>query len=170
MSNLLDTFFLQNNIVMKKISLFIALLFITVISFTQVPTAAKTATTPNNGAKILVDKDVHDYGTIKRNADGVCYFTITNTGSEPLIISKAKGSCGCTVPDWPRTPIAPGESAKMKVSYATNRVGAFNKMVTISSNAYNSPNKIVRIKGKVLPPDPAEGAPFSKKKSPMMKS
>ena len=87
------------------------------------------------GPKLSVDKEVHNYGKIKKGADGSCYFTITNSGTEPLVITKAKGSCGCTVPDWPREAIAPGDSAKMKVTYATDIVGLINKTVTITSNS-----------------------------------
>lgn len=105
-----------------------------------------------NGPEISIDKEVHDYGTIANGADGVCYFTITNTGSEPLVITKAKGSCGCTVPDWPKEAIAPGKSAKMSVKYDTKREGKINKSVTITSNATNAPTKVVRIKGEVLAP------------------
>jgi hypothetical protein len=107
------------------------------------------------GAEITLDKDVHDYGTINKGADGSCYFTITNTGDAPLTITRAKGSCGCTVPDWPREPIAPGESAKMKVTYDSNRPGPINKSVTITSNATNAPTKVVRIKGNVSDAKPA---------------
>ncbi len=116
----------------------------------------------SGGPEITVDKDVHDYGTIKQGANGACEFKITNDGSEPLIISKAKGSCGCTVPDWPKEPIMPGESAAMTVRYDTKRVGAINKSVTITSNASNEPNKVVRIKGKVLASNTTDDMPVNK--------
>ena len=135
---------------MKKIVLALGLAiagsFATNTVIAQGTTPVKVA-----GAEITLDKEVHNYGKIDKNSDGACYFTITNTGNEPLTITRAKGSCGCTVPDWPREPIAPGASAKMKVTYATNRVGKINKSVTITSNATNSPTKVVRIKGEVLP-------------------
>lgn len=99
--------------------------------------------------EIKVDKQTHEYGTIKNGADGNCYFEITNTGTEPLIITGAKGSCGCTVPEWPKTPIKPGESAVIKVKYDTKRPGAINKSVTVTSDATNEPTKILRIKGNV---------------------
>ncbi len=102
-----------------------------------------------NSAQLSIDKEVHDYGTISKGANGDCYFTITNTGDSPLIISNAKGSCNCTVPSWPKEPIAPGKSAQMKVTYGTDRVGPINKSVTITSNAANTPTKVVRIKGTV---------------------
>ncbi|MEX1191823.1 MAG: DUF1573 domain-containing protein [Brumimicrobium sp.] len=98
-------------------------------------------------AKMEFEKEVHDYGEIKQNGDGSCEFEFTNTGSEPLMISNAKGSCGCTVPEWPREPIAPGEKGVIKVKYDTKRVGPFGKSVTIQSNAAT---KTLRIKGEVI--------------------
>ncbi len=101
------------------------------------------------GAKIEFNKEIHDYGKIKNGADGSCVFEFKNTGSEALIISNAKGSCGCTVPVWPKTPIAPGETSEIKVKYDTKRPGKINKSVTIFSNAVNEPTKVIRIKGEV---------------------
>lgn len=101
------------------------------------------------GAEIEFEKDTHDYGTIKQNANGVYEFKFKNTGTQPLMISNAKGSCGCTVPEWPREPIAPGESGVIKVKYDTKRVGPFSKSVTLQSNAVNDPAKTIRIKGNV---------------------
>jgi hypothetical protein len=150
---------------MKRIILYIGLavasMGLTSVSFGQ---AAEFV----HGAKLSLDKEVHDYGKIKKGADGSCYFTITNTGTEPLTITNAKGSCGCTVPSWPKEPIIPGESAKMKVTYATNRVGPINKSVTITSNSVDGKVKMVKIKGEVLKPAPEDGAPVLNKKSPML--
>src|SRR5690554_2749341 len=103
-----------------------------------------------SGAKIDFKKETHDYGTIDQYSDGNCEFTFTNTGNEPLVISSAKGSCGCTVPSWPREPIAPGETGVIKVNYDTKRVGIIGKSVTLQSNAINSPTKTIRIKGNVV--------------------
>ena len=111
-----------------------------------------------NGAQIEFDKEVHDYGTVENGGNGTCTFEFTNTGNAPLIISNAKGSCGCTVPSWPKEPLAPGKSAKITVKYDTKRPGAINKSVTITSNAVNTPTKIVRIKGNVKAA-PTSGAP-----------
>lgn len=101
------------------------------------------------GPMISVDKDVHDYGTIDKGANGTCQFKVTNTGDKPLIISNCKGSCGCTVPQCDTAPLAPGQSTLVTVKYDTGRLGAINKNVTISSNATNAPEKVVRIKGEV---------------------
>jgi len=103
----------------------------------------------DNGPVITVDKEIHDYGTIENGSDGACVFTVTNTGTAPLIISMCKGSCGCTVPACPKQPIAPGASAEITVTYDTKRTGPFQKTVTITSNAVNTPSKRVKIKGVV---------------------
>ena len=102
----------------------------------------------NGGAEMTFATEVIDYGTIPQNADGVRTFKFTNTGNAPLIISNAKGSCGCTVPTWPKKPINPGESSEISVKYATNRLGPINKSVTVTSNAV-TPTKVLRIKGNV---------------------
>jgi hypothetical protein len=122
---------------MKKIMLSFGLLFVMAI------TAGVSAQ-----AKLEFEKMVHDYGTIQQGADGGCEFKFTNTGTEPLVISNARGSCGCTVPEWPKDPIAPGQSQVIKVKYDTKRVGPINKQVTIESNGSTEP-VILRIKGTV---------------------
>jgi len=104
-----------------------------------------------SGAKIDFLKEVHDYGNIKYGANGTCTFEFKNSGNAPLIISKATGSCGCTVPSWPKEPIAPGAKGEITVKYDTKRPGPITKSVTITSNAVNDPNKVVRIKGTVGP-------------------
>ena len=115
-----------------------------------------------NGPEIKLDKDIHDYGTIVQNGDGLCHFTITNTGNEPLILSNVRSSCGCTVPKWTKEPIMPGESSVIDVKYATNRIGPINKSITITSNAVNAPTKVIRIKGKVIPASEAGTTPVKK--------
>ena len=118
-----------------------------------------------SGAQIEFEKDIHDYGTIKQNANGIYEFKFTNTGNEPLMISNAKGSCGCTVPKWPREPIAPGETGVIEVKYDTKRIGNFQKSVTLQSNAINEPTKTIRIKGNVEKVDGA-GSPVNKSGAP----
>ena len=116
------------------------------------------------GAKIEFAKEVHDYGTIKNGADGECVFVFTNTGNEPLILANVKGSCQCTVPEWPKEPIAPGAKAEIKVKYNTKNPGPINKSVTITSNAINEPTKVIRIKGNVLAPE--NGTPVNETGAP----
>ena len=123
-------------------------------------TALNAQTSIEKGPKITFSKEVHDYGNIKYDGDPNCSFEFTNTGDEPLIISNAKGSCGCTVPEWPKEPIAPGAKGAIRVKYDTKRPGPINKSVTITSNAINSPDMIIRIKGEVGPA-PEGGAPVN---------
>ena len=92
---------------------------------------------------------VVDYGTIEHNADGARKFVFTNNGTEALLIKNAKGSCGCTVPTWPREAIAPGATAEIGVKYATNRVGKFTKTITLTTNASKKP-VILTIKVKLI--------------------
>lgn len=111
--------------------------------------SSKVVAQPESGAKIEFEKEVHDYGNIKYGANGTCTFEFKNTGNAPLIISKATGSCGCTVPSWPKEPIAPGAKGEITVKYDTKRPGPITKSVTITSNAANEPSKVIRIKGTV---------------------
>ena len=112
------------------------------------------------GPAITVDKEVHDYGTVAFGGNGTCEFKVTNSGTEPLILSKCKGSCGCTVPTCDTTPILPGGSSIITVKYDTKRPGPINKSVTIHSNAENSQVKVVHIKGNVEA-DPNAPAPVT---------
>jgi len=127
------------------------LFLVAALAFSTFSVKAQNATTPENGAKIEFTQEVHDYGTVKYDGNGYCSFEFKNTGNAPLIISKAQGSCGCTVPEWPKEPIAPGAKSAIKVHYDTKRPGPINKSVTVTSNAVNTPIKVLRIKGTVSP-------------------
>ena len=104
---------------------------------------------------------VVDYGIIEHNSDGARKFVFTNNGTDALLIKNAKGSCGCTVPTWPREAIAPGTTAEIGVKYATNRVGKFTKTITLTTNASKKP-VILTIKGEVNPAPKEETAPVRK--------
>lgn len=108
------------------------------------------------GAGMVFESETIDYGTIAHNADGKREFVFVNNGNSPLIITSATGSCGCTVPTYPKEPIAPGAKAVIGVKYATDRVGPFNKSVTLKSNAIQGDTKVLTIKGTVsADPTPA---------------
>ena len=82
-------------------------------------------------------------------------FVFTNTGTEPLVISNAKGSCGCTVPKWPQEPIAPGETGEISVEYKpAGQSGVQTKFVTITANT-NPATTQLTITGDIQP-DPAK--------------
>ena len=98
---------------------------------------------------IIFDKLEHDYGTIEKGGDGNTVFTFTNKGQKPLVLRNVRASCGCTVPQWPREPIAPGEKGEIKVKYNTNLGGTFSKTITVNSSAANSMVRL-RIKGQIV--------------------
>ena len=139
---------------MKKI----VLMFAVVISVLAVSAQQQEEETDVNGAKITFKNTTHEYGEIYVGSDGSYAFEFTNTGNEPLILSKPRSSCGCTVPAWPKEPILPGETNEIKVTYNTRKAGPFNKTVTIFSNAKNKKSVVLRIKGKVIP-QPKETLP-----------
>ncbi len=99
-------------------------------------------------AKIEFKSETIDYGNIAKGSDGIRVFEFTNTGDAPLVISNVKSSCGCTVPEKPKDPIAPGANGEIKVKYDTKRVGPIRKTVTVYSNA-TEPIKALKIKGVV---------------------
>lgn len=103
------------------------------------------------------DADEHNFGNIKQG-DAVTYeFKFTNTGNEPLIITNAEGSCGCTVPVYPKNPIMKGQTASIKVTFnSAGKSGMQDKTVTITSNAKQNP-MVLHMKGNVERPEaPAE--------------
>lgn len=102
------------------------------------------------GPGIKFEKTVHDYGTVAYGSDGNCEFVFTNNGTEPLLLSDVRSSCGCTVPSWPREPIMPGKSNSIKVHYDTHRVGGISKSITVSTNG-NPERVVLSIRGTVSP-------------------
>lgn len=117
---------------------------------TAVPVAApgQQAVKKVPGPAITFESDLVDYGTIAQGSDPYRFFNFTNTGDAPLVITAAKGSCGCTVPTYPKDPILPGETGQIKVRYDTNRVGPFTKRVTLTIQDIEE-NSVLTIKGNV---------------------
>lgn len=113
-------------------------------------TNTKVATAKVNGAGMIFVTETIDYGNVAYNSDGNREFVFTNNGNKPLIITNAQGSCGCTVPTYPKEPIAPGAKGVIGVKYDTSRAGqAFTKTITLTTNAV-VPGKTLTIKGNVL--------------------
>ena len=144
---------------MKKIILmFAAVAFLGTYAASAQETPAKAKTEKKvkktklpkvEGVGLVFENETIDYGTIEQGADGKREFVLTNNGTQPLIITNAQGSCGCTVPTFPKEPILPGKSAVIGVKYDTNRVGPFSKTVTITSNATAGTSKVLTIKGTI---------------------
>lgn len=103
------------------------------------------------GPAIRFDTTLHDFGSLPLAGDGRCAFVFTNTGDAPLVIQSVRSSCGCLVPAWDHEPVPPGGTGNVRLRYDTHRIGAFNKSVTVTSNAMNAPTLVLRIKGMVSP-------------------
>lgn len=100
---------------------------------------------------VELDKEIHDFGTIKEGDVVETEFIVKNTGESDLIIADAKGSCGCTVPQPPKDPIKPGDSAPIKVSFdSKNKPGEQEKTVTLTTNTANG-HETFKIKANVTP-------------------
>ncbi|MFD2246618.1 DUF1573 domain-containing protein [Pontibacter ruber] len=118
--------------------------------------------TPSADAPVMSFKETeYDFGTIKQGEKVNHTFQFTNTGKTPLIIESASASCGCTAPDWTKTPVAPGQTGEVKVEF--NSAGKFGQQSpTVTIRANTEPN-IVRIsmkgnvEGSSVPTAGAEG-------------
>lgn len=133
---------------MKK-QLFILLALIVVAGVFAFTTNPVVGTTNTNGPKFKWSKKVHNFGKIKQNNPVKTAFEFTNGGSSPLIITNVQTSCGCTVPEYPKEPVLPGQTKKIKVRYNAAALGTFSKTITITSNSEN-PTTVLFIKGEVI--------------------
>ncbi|MDL2228344.1 DUF1573 domain-containing protein [Bacteroidales bacterium OttesenSCG-928-K03] len=127
---------------MQKFATLICLAVICFTSFGQ-----------TTGPKIEFDNTSHNFGEILVGAKDVTHdFIFTNTGDEPLMITNAKATCGCTVPKWTKTPVMPGETGTVSVTYTSTRsatANPFGKTVTITTNG--TPERVgLTIKGHVV--------------------
>ena len=110
-------------------------------------------TNPLNMGKISFDKLTHDFGQIVQGVPQKVVFTITNQSDEPLILTKVKGSCGCTATAYSKEPISPGEKSEIEATYNAKSPGVFNKTITLQTNLEEEP-RILKIQGEVVaPPD-----------------
>lgn len=116
------------------------------------------STVENEGTpKFSFEEEKYDFGEIQEGTVAKHDFKFKNVGDAPLIITNAQGSCGCTVPEWPREPIAPGEEGMIHVEFnSQGRQGNQQKQVTLNANT--EPNTVVlNISAQVKPADqPAE--------------
>ena len=121
---------------------------------TDLVTSPKSATeSSDKQAVIKFDTDMHDFGTVLQGEVVTYSFHFTNTGNMPLIISSVKSSCGCTVGDYPRKPIEPGERGAIKVTYDSKGHHGFqSRVLTVMTNTIPAKNTL-RIKAIVKTPD-----------------
>ncbi len=121
---------------------------------TSVPAQVAPAVDNKNASEMTFEVLEYNFGTIKQGESVTREFSFTNTGKEDLIISNAQGSCGCTVPVWPKEPLKKGAKNVIKVTFnSAGKMGMQDKTVTITSNAKNSP-QVLHLKGTVEAPTP----------------
>lgn len=127
----------------------------------------KVADSKTSGAQITFDATEYNFGKAKQGDIVNHEFVFTNTGEEPLVISSAAGSCGCTVPVWPKEPIMKGQKGTIKVSFNTaGKLNMQDKTVTIRSNATPDPT-VLHVKGTVVSKEEFENQMPFKKESEM---
>ena len=115
--------------------------------------ATPAAPAQNPDLSIKFNQEDHNFGNVPEGPSVSYDFEFKNIGKVPIIFSDVHGSCGCTVPVWPKEPILPGKSSKIAVTYSTQgRQGQINKTVTVTSNVGT---KILKISGNVDKADPA---------------
>ncbi len=113
----------------------------------QAPEAVFTAVTTDNGLRW--DQTTHDFGEIAQGQPQSAEFVVTNTGSEVLVITDVKSSCGCTAARHSEGPIKPGESTTITATYNAKKPGTFRKTVKVSTNRQDGPI-VLTVEGTVV--------------------
>lgn len=132
---------------MKKMFLFASALVFSVAVMAQTQLKADDV--------VKFTRETHDFGKIKQGVPVTYFFEFKNVSDKPVVVENASASCGCTVPEKPEKPIAPGASGKIKVQYNAAAVAAFKKDVYIKLAGIDQP-KTVHITGEVVAGDPAK--------------
>ena len=149
---------------MKKVILSIAVMGILFSSCEEESKALSTGIVTNDATaeegaaseampKIKFEKDLYDFGEISQGEKVSFSYSFTNTGDADLVITSAQGSCGCTVPTWPKEPIKAGATAQIDVVFDSNgKSGKQHKRVTIVANTTPATN-VVALTGSVIAPE-----------------
>jgi len=133
---------------MKKISILMTVVALAVFVYAQQPA---TQEAPKSGAAIAFTEVVHDFGNIEVGTKAETRFEFTNTGTEPLVLSKVQPSCGCTASDYTKTPVEPGQKGYVSALYKnTSSANHFEKSISVYSNAGATPTIRLTIKGNVV--------------------
>ncbi|HSU27835.1 MAG TPA: DUF1573 domain-containing protein [Chitinophagaceae bacterium] len=132
---------------MKRISILIPLLAACFMAVAQADTKVSDTTTIPKEDPIVLKEMEHDFDKIPQGKPVYYSFLVTNTGTTELKLDDVHASCGCTTPEWSRSPIAPGGTTLIKVGYNAAAEGYFEKFITVSYNT--SQNKQIKIKGTV---------------------
>ncbi|MDR0941834.1 MAG: DUF1573 domain-containing protein [Bacteroidales bacterium] len=110
----------------------------------------KTSEYRKGTSSFAFDSLVIDYGVIQKGSSGETVFRFKNVGKEPIILTDVSAACGCTTPDWTKDPILPKKTGEIRVKYDTNRMGYFNKTISIKSNKNPDTPIVLTIKGEVV--------------------
>lgn len=129
------------------------------IDAANVEVAAERDQASKNLPVMTFEKSEHDFGNIVQNTPQETIFKFTNTGNAPLIITNATSSCGCTVPDPPKDPIAPGQTGELLVKFNGSGQNQVTKTITVNANTEKG-SEILRIKAFVNPKGPTSGNPL----------
>uniref|UniRef100_UPI0035938BD7 DUF1573 domain-containing protein n=1 Tax=Persicitalea sp. TaxID=3100273 RepID=UPI0035938BD7 len=117
--------------------------------FTLIALCVATVVVAGTLASFKWTETDHDFGKIPQDKPVTVQFKFTNTGGEPLVVSSAKGSCGCTGVEYPQEPILPNQSGTIKATYNAAAIGPFTKSVTVFSNAAEGV-AVLRFQGEVI--------------------
>ncbi|HMK07021.1 MAG TPA: DUF1573 domain-containing protein [Flavobacterium sp.] len=131
---------------MKSIKIALLASVLGLMSFTVLPSVTKTAIVTS---AIAWKSETIDIGEIPQSKPKDILFEFKNTGKTDVVISSVKASCGCTATDYTKTPIKPGETAKVTATYNAANKGAFTKTVTVTTSAEEAP-KVLSFKGTVI--------------------
>lgn len=140
---------------MKTIKLTIAALFISAVSFAQVPAkqeakvAVANQSVPSTNSLMKWETESHDFGDIEKGKPVTHKFSFTNTTKETILLTNVKPSCGCTAANYTKTPIKPGEKGIVEATFDANSPGNFQKTITVSTNEQGTTPKVLIIKGSV---------------------
>jgi hypothetical protein len=109
------------------------------VCFLMAGTTLVTNAQTKMGPEFSAESTTVDFGQVDNTKDpGFRVLKFKNTGSSPLTITNAVGSCGCTIPEWPKEPIKAGATAEIKIKYDITRIGTISKTVTITTNEEES--------------------------------
>ena len=134
---------------MKKSLLFAFIFVSTLILFSCKTRSGKKI---RGDAGITFTDTLINFGQMDFSSEGVKEFVFTNTGVAPLLLTHVRSTCGCTIPEWSKEPVNPGDTGRIQVRYDTHRIGRFRKSVYVYSNAIEGPQRLL-ISGEVLRPE-----------------
>lgn len=139
---------------MKRISI-LTLVFSLVIATVAMSQSLASKTEKPKTAAFEWKTVSHDFGKIPQGKPVTAEFKFKNSGTVPLVISNAQGSCGCTVPEYTKEPIAPGKEGIIKATFNAAAGGPFNKTVTITANTEKG-QETLTVKGEVVSAETAK--------------